>query len=86
MNTRERFLSVMNFEKVDLTLYWEMGYWKDTVERWYRPHIDHHVHPNVSWEDFRYYRGLLTELILREKIIRKESLITQEVSTGLLSK
>jgi hypothetical protein len=33
----------------------------------YIPHIDHHVHPNVSWEDFRYYRGLLRELILREE-------------------
>ena len=36
MNTRERFLSVMNFEKADRTLYWEMGYWKDTIERWYQ--------------------------------------------------
>jgi uroporphyrinogen-III decarboxylase len=26
----------MNFEKVDRTLLWEMGYWKDTLERWYR--------------------------------------------------
>jgi hypothetical protein len=25
----------MNFEKVDRTLFWEMGYWKDTIERWY---------------------------------------------------
>ena len=36
MNARERFLAVMNFEKVDRTLLWEMGYWKDTLERWYR--------------------------------------------------
>lgn len=35
MNARERFLAVMNFEKADRTLLWEMGYWKDTVERWY---------------------------------------------------
>jgi uroporphyrinogen decarboxylase len=35
MNTRERFLAIMNFEKVDRTLLWEMGYWKDTLERWY---------------------------------------------------
>jgi hypothetical protein len=35
MNTRERFLAIMNFEKVDRTLFWEMGYWKDTLERWY---------------------------------------------------
>jgi uroporphyrinogen-III decarboxylase len=25
----------MNFEKVDRTLFWEMGYWRETVERWY---------------------------------------------------
>ena len=36
MNARERFLAVMNFEKVDRTLFWEMGYWKDTLERWYQ--------------------------------------------------
>jgi uroporphyrinogen decarboxylase len=35
MNARERFLAIMNFEKVDRTLFWEMGYWKDTLERWY---------------------------------------------------
>ena len=36
MNVRERFLAVMNFEPVDRTLLWEMGYWKDTIERWYQ--------------------------------------------------
>ncbi len=36
MNVRERFLAVMNFEPVDRTLFWEMGYWKDTIERWYQ--------------------------------------------------
>jgi uroporphyrinogen decarboxylase len=36
METRERFLAVMNFEKADHTLFWEMGYWKDTIDRWYQ--------------------------------------------------
>lgn len=36
MNVRERFLAIMNFEKVDRTLFWEMGYWKDTLDRWYQ--------------------------------------------------
>jgi len=36
MNARERFLSVMNFEKEARTLFWEMGYWTDTIERWYQ--------------------------------------------------
>ena len=36
MNARERFLAVMNFERVDRTLFWEMGYWKETLERWHQ--------------------------------------------------
>jgi hypothetical protein len=36
MNTRERFLALMDFEPVDRSLLWEMGYWGGTVRRWYR--------------------------------------------------
>ena len=36
MNARERFLAVMNFGKDVRTLMWEMGYWKETIDRWYR--------------------------------------------------
>jgi uroporphyrinogen decarboxylase len=35
MNTRERFHAIMNFEKPDRNLIWEMGYWLGTVNRWY---------------------------------------------------
>jgi hypothetical protein len=35
MNARQRFNVVMNFEKPDRNLFWEMGYWPDTLERWY---------------------------------------------------
>ena len=35
MNTRERFLAVMDFEPCDRTLLWEWGYWGGTIERWY---------------------------------------------------
>jgi len=35
MNTRERFLAVMEFEPCDRTLLWEWGYWGGTVNRWY---------------------------------------------------
>jgi len=35
MNTRERFLAVMEFEPCDRTLLWEWGYWGGTVQRWY---------------------------------------------------
>ena len=36
MNSRERFNSVMNFEKGSRTLCWEMGYWAGTIRRWYK--------------------------------------------------
>ena len=35
MNSRERFNAVMNFEKPDRNLIWEMGYWLGTINRWY---------------------------------------------------
>jgi len=35
MNTRERFLAVMNFDTSVRTLKWEMGYWVGAVRRWY---------------------------------------------------
>ena len=30
----------------------------------YIPHIDHHVHPDISWEGFKYYRMRLNGMIL----------------------
>ena len=35
VNTRERFLAVMNFEPADRTLLWEFGYWGGVLRRWY---------------------------------------------------
>jgi len=34
MNTRERFIHVMGFHKVDRTLKWEWAYWIETICRW----------------------------------------------------
>jgi len=36
MNTRERFLSIMNFEKPDRPILWEFGYWAETMRNWYK--------------------------------------------------
>jgi uroporphyrinogen decarboxylase len=36
MNDKERFHSIMAFEKPDRMLRWEQGFWGGTVERWYR--------------------------------------------------
>lgn len=35
MNARERYLAIMQFEKPDRQLNWELGYWAQTVRRWY---------------------------------------------------
>jgi hypothetical protein len=35
MNARERFAAIMAFERPDRGLLWEMGYWNETLERWY---------------------------------------------------
>jgi uroporphyrinogen decarboxylase len=32
------------------------------------PHVDHQVHPEISWENFKYYRARLKEMILGEKV------------------
>lgn len=40
MNARERFLAVMSFETPDRNLSWEMGYWPETLERWYREGLE----------------------------------------------
>jgi hypothetical protein len=40
VNSKERFVAVMNFETPDRNLLWEMGYWPDTLERWYREGLE----------------------------------------------
>jgi hypothetical protein len=36
MNTREKFLKILNFEKVDRNIDWEFAYWGGTLNRWYK--------------------------------------------------
>ena len=36
MNTRERFLSIFNFDEPDRIPRWELGFWSTTVARWRR--------------------------------------------------
>ena len=36
MDTRERFLKILNFEKVEKNINWEFAYWGGTVNRWYK--------------------------------------------------
>ena len=36
MNSRERFVEVMDFGNPDRTMIWEFGYWAETIKRWYK--------------------------------------------------
>ena len=35
MNSREKFIEIMNFKKVE-TVKWEFGFWGSTIDRWYK--------------------------------------------------
>jgi hypothetical protein len=36
MNTREKFISILNCDKKAHAPDWEFGFWFDTLERWYK--------------------------------------------------
>ncbi len=46
MNARERFRTVMEFGRPDRTLLWEMGYWPETLERWYGEGLKRRENPD----------------------------------------
>jgi uroporphyrinogen decarboxylase len=52
MNTRERFVTIMNFEKPDRMLRWELGYWYATLERWYREGLESKYQPSKTSVEF----------------------------------
>jgi hypothetical protein len=56
MNSREKFLAVMNFETGRLLR-----------KGGYIPHIDHAVSEDVTWENFRYYRTRLNDICDKAK-------------------
>ena len=91
MNSRERFLEVMNFNTNVRSMKWEFGFWGENITQWYQeglpkkygtniptnlttvaaslkyggyvPTGDHCISPGVSWENFKYYRRRLNEII-----------------------
>ena len=44
MNDRERFLATMNYEERDRCPWWEMWYWKQTIEDWHEQGLPEDVH------------------------------------------
>lgn len=50
MNTRERFLEVMNFNRSVAPVKWEFGYWGETIENWYRQGLPRKRYPEIPAE------------------------------------
>lgn len=46
MNDRERFFNWMNYHKVDRCPWWELWYWRETLERWHDEGLPEDVHLN----------------------------------------
>ncbi|MEN8247407.1 MAG: uroporphyrinogen decarboxylase family protein [Bacteroidota bacterium] len=50
MNTRERFLEVMKFNKSVHSVKWEFGYWGESVENWYKQGLPKTNYPILNKE------------------------------------
>ena len=48
MNTRERFLEVMNFNPSVRSLKWEFGFWGSTIKRWYAEGLPEKQYPTIA--------------------------------------
>ena len=48
MNTRERFLEIMNFNPNVHSLKWEFGYWGETIENWYKSGLPKKKYPVLN--------------------------------------
>jgi len=46
MNTREKFIEIMNFKKVE-TVKWEFGFWGLTINRWYNEGLPKRIYPRI---------------------------------------
>ena len=50
----------------------ELRYIPDLIkEGGYVPHLDHNVPPNIPWENYKYYRNKLNDIIGSTKVLCK---------------
>jgi hypothetical protein len=47
MNTRDRFLAVMGFDRDVRTVKWEFGYWGETLDNWYAEGLPRRAYPGI---------------------------------------
>ena len=50
MNTRERFLEVMRFNRQVAPVKWEFGYWGGTINNWYAQGLPRRRYPEIPTE------------------------------------
>ena len=50
MNTRERFLEVMRFNRKVAPVKWEFGYWGGTINNWYAQGLPRKRYPEIPTE------------------------------------
>ncbi len=50
MNTRERFLQVMDFDRDVRSVKWEFGYWGETLDTWYAEGLPRLAYPEIPCE------------------------------------
>jgi hypothetical protein len=48
MNTRKRFLEVMDFNPEVRSLKWEFGYWGETINNWYEQGLPKKIYPKIE--------------------------------------
>ena len=61
MNSRERFLKILNFERCDRTLKWEIGYWGGALEKWYNEGLNEKENINRKFK-YNIYRNMLPDI------------------------
>ena len=61
MTARERFLSVMNFEKSTRSMLWEFGYWEDTMGRWYEEGLPRKQKEKCSIQTDSYKKSMFSD-------------------------
>lgn len=82
MNARERFIAVMNFERVDRSLLWEVGYWGNTMRRWYAEGLPRRLACRLP--DDLIFRSL-AEIRQDSAIRNRGAVLTSKLSPALIS-
>lgn len=65
MNTREKFIEIMNFKKIE-TVKWEFGFWGATIDRWYEEGLPKKKYPRIPSNVINTTSSLYTAVWIQE--------------------